>query len=187
MSDPIHERGQALEELFFHKKNEELLNNLKAEMAAEEKRKALTECTGINDADLLNRLLAANIDATTIACFALVPLVVVAWADGDVAEAERAAILSASESSGLSRETGSLQLLENWLQSEPGEELLSTWKDYVAALKTTLTNEDYAHLKTKVLTRAKQVAETAGGFLGLGNKVSTEERAVLDELALAFT
>jgi len=186
MSDPIHERGHALEELFCHQKNEELLKKLKSEMEAEEKRKALTECTGVADVDVLNRILAANIDASTLACFSLVPLVVVAWADGDVAETERAAILSASESQGLSRDSGSLQLLEQWLQTQPSEELLATWKDYVDALKKTLTDADYAHLKTEVLTRAKQVAEAAGGFLGLGNKVSKVEQAVLDDLAAAF-
>lgn len=186
MSDSIHERGHALEELFFHQKDEELLKKLKADMEAAEKRKALTECTGIGDADLLNRILAANIDASTLACFSLVPLVMVAWADGDVAETERAAILSASESSGLSRDSGGLQLLEKWLQTQPGEELLATWKDYVAALKRTLTDADFAHLKTEVLTRARQVAEAAGGFLGLGNKVSKVEQVVLDDLAAAF-
>jgi hypothetical protein len=30
------------------------------------------------------------------------------------------------------------------------------------------------------------VAEAAGGFMGLGNKVSSEEQAILDRLEAAF-
>jgi hypothetical protein len=41
-------------------------------------------------------------------------------------------------------------------------------------------------LRDEVMGRARAVAEAAGGFLGLGRKVSAAEEAVLRELAQAF-
>ena len=41
-------------------------------------------------------------------------------------------------------------------------------------------------LKGEVLGRARRVAEVAGGFLGLGNKVSLEEQKILEVLSKAF-
>jgi hypothetical protein len=41
-------------------------------------------------------------------------------------------------------------------------------------------------LRPDVLGRAREVAEAAGGFLGLGSKVSDDERRVLGELERAL-
>jgi hypothetical protein len=41
-------------------------------------------------------------------------------------------------------------------------------------------------LRDELIGRARHVAEAAGGFLGLGNKVSSAEEAVLEKLAGAF-
>jgi hypothetical protein len=45
---------------------------------------------------------------------------------------------------------------------------------------------DRNRLKSELLGRARRVAEAAGGFLGLGSKVSRAEEAILTELAAAF-
>jgi hypothetical protein len=42
-------------------------------------------------------------------------------------------------------------------------------------------------LKQDLLGRARGVAEAAGGFLGLGKRISSAEQAVLTELEQAFT
>ena len=65
-------------------------------------------------------------------------------------------------------------------------ELLAAWKSYVAALSEALSQEALTDLKNDLLGRAKLVAEAAGGMLGLGNKISKSEQAMLDELAQAF-
>ena len=41
-------------------------------------------------------------------------------------------------------------------------------------------------LREEILGRARTVAEAAGGFLGLGNKISREEEVVLQQLAKPF-
>ena len=37
------------------------------------------------------------------------------------------------------------------------------------------------------MKRARAIAEASGGFLGLGNKISTNEQRVLDAIAKAFS
>ena len=41
-------------------------------------------------------------------------------------------------------------------------------------------------LKSEIVGRARAVAESTGGILGLGNKVCAEEAAILSELERAF-
>ena len=76
--------------------------------------------------------------------------------------------------------------MASWLEKRPKPELLDAWREYVSQLKGSLDAASYSLLRTNVLQRAQQIAEAAGGFLGLGEKVSAQERAVLDDLASAF-
>ena len=57
----------------------------------------------------------------------------------------------------------------------------------MGALSAHLDQSSRGALKNELLGRARTVAEAAGGFLGLGNKISAEEARVLDELAAAFS
>ena len=68
----------------------------------------------------------------------------------------------------------------------PDTRVRTAWKDYVNALCSTLSTNARHVLKETVLGRAYQVAEAAGGFLGLSSKVSRSEQAMLDELERAF-
>lgn len=186
MSDGLAERGHALEGAFFLQKERELIQRFREEMEAEEKRNALSLTSGITDEDLLNHLLELDISPTSFASFSLLPLIQVAWADGKMQTAEREAILGAAEQSGISKESAAYELLESWLDESPSEELYATWKDYAATLKESLDPAQATNLKNRILGRAREVAEAAGGFLGFGNKVSDEEAAVLEELSAAF-
>ena len=111
----------------------------------------------------------------------------VAWADGSVDDNERDAILAAAEAAGLARESASGRLLDGWLTQRPDREVLSAWKEYVEALCATLTDDGKNALKRDLVGRARSVAEAAGGFLGLGSKVSKSEQDMLDELERAFS
>lgn len=186
MSDGLAERGHALEGAFFLQKDRELIQRFREELEAEEKRAALSKMSGITDESLLNHLIDLDISPTSFASFSLLPLIQVAWADNKMQTAEREAILNAAEQSGISKDSAAFELLESWLDESPGEELYATWKEYASTLKNSLEPSQATNLKNRVLGRAKEVAEAAGGFLGFGNKISDEEAAVLEELASAF-
>jgi len=189
MSDDfLGQRRQALENSFFTQKNAELLNKLKIEVAAEERKQSLTAASGITDEAVLDEMVALNISSQTLAALSLAPLVCVAWADGKIQDAEREAMLKSAADAGIQTGDASYDLLQVWLLEQPGPELLQTWKDYIKAVCERLNDRSAAALKEDLIGRATKVADAAGGFLdlGIGNRISAEEQAVIDDLQTAF-
>jgi len=183
-NEVLGDRGKALEDMFFAKENEKYRQAQQEEEEAQNRKEALSASSGITDDAVLEQLVALEIHSDTLAALALVPLVEVAWADGTMDDKERSAILSAAEDSGLSSDSAAL--LDGWLDRQPGSEVLSAWKDYVAALTSTMDSVTKDKLKQELLRRARTVAESAGGILGIG-KISSEEEDKLEELARAFS
>jgi hypothetical protein len=187
MSEEIlGDRRKALEEEFFAKQNQRLLRQLRETMAVKAKTEALAAASGITDAAVLEQLAAVDLSGETVAALSLVPLIEVAWADGRLDAKEQSALLAAAEQSGLSKDSASYQLLEEWVKERPSPRVLAAWKAYVAALSVTLDDQAKHALKQDLLGRARTVAEAAGGFLGLGKRISSAEQAVLTELEQAF-
>ncbi|MDH3689658.1 MAG: hypothetical protein OEU36_09305 [Gammaproteobacteria bacterium] len=183
----LGDRKKALEDSFFAKESDKLRDELKQQEEVKASKESLSEASGITDSAVLEQLIALDIGSDTVAAISLVPLVEVAWADGDVDDKERDAILVAAEAAGIGRDSASGQLLDSWLAERPDRSVLSAWKEYVGALSATLNVEGKNTLKRDLLGRARSVAEAAGGFIGLGNKISKSEQDVLDELDRAFS
>jgi hypothetical protein len=182
----LGDRRKALEEEFFAKQNRQLLRELQRTTAAKARQEALASASGITDSAVLEQLAAVDLSGETVAALSLVPLVEVAWADGHLDAKERSALLTAAEQAGLNKDSASYQLLDEWLREAPSPRLLEAWKAYVAALSRTLDAQATQALKQDVLGRARAVAEAAGGFLGLGSRISNAEQAMLRELEQAF-
>jgi len=183
----LADREQALEDLFFAKENHRLVEALRAEREAESKRDALAAMTGLKDEALLTKLVELDLRPETWAALALVPLVEVAWANGEVEDKERTAVLSAAEANGVLRGSASFGLLESWLEQRPAAGYLEAWGASIVDVCVELDATQRGNMQREVLARARRVAEAAGGFLGLGPKVSVEEQRVLDEIAKAFS
>jgi hypothetical protein len=182
----MQERGRALEEAFFQRQHEEQLAKLRLKQEETEAREALAEASGLHDPELLARLASLGIRAETLAALTLIPLVEVAWADGSIAAREREAILRGAEASAIEKGSPSYKLLEIWTHDRPAPELAASWRAYIRSLCAELSEEQRRHLEERILGRARAVADAAGGFLGLGDRVSAEEEAVLAKLAEAF-
>ena len=182
----LTERGRALEEEFFYKENQRLLEQLRQMKRMEDSKEALAEASGITDEAVLQSLLDLHIDAQTMAALALVPLIEVAWADDYLDEKEKQAILAAAHASGLEKGHVAYDVLESWLTHQPKPKLLKTWVEYIRELRGQLSEEEQKSLKTSLLGRAESVAGASGGYLGLGFKVSKTEAAMLKTLEEAF-
>ena len=115
----------------------------------------------------------------------IIPMIEVAWCDGDVAPEERDAVLNAAIQHGIHRNTASHDLLKKWLEERPDPRILLAWKDYVGELAHIMPKESLAQTKKQVLDRCRRVAAAAGGFLGLST-ISKHEQAKIDELARAM-
>ena len=186
MASLLDDRRRALEESFFAKKNEQLLDDLRAELAQADRKRALAESAGIDDENTLDLLLEADISATSIIAFKLLPLIEVAWADDSIDQRERDAILSAAEAGGIQSSEVTYQLLQNWLHQPLTEELKTAWRAYAGALAESLSESQYEAFRSEVLGKAHEVAQSAGGILGIGNKISSVEERVMADLRRAF-
>ena len=181
----LGERKKALEEQFFARQEKELRERVRREQATKARREALAEASGIRDEAVLDRLAALNLDSESVAALSLVPLVEVAWADRTLHENEREAVLRAAREAGVTPDTAAWVLLESWLETPPDAALLTAWEGYVEALVAGLDEGERQTLRHELLDRARTVAESAGGFLGVG-KVSEAETAMLARLERAF-
>jgi len=182
----LADREKALEELFFEKRNRELAERLRVDREQAEAAEGLAALTGLQDSALLDTLIGLNLRVETWAALSLLPLVEVAWADGEVDAKERDAVLSAAEANGVTRNTPSWELLENWRAERPAAGYLEAWGASIVAICAHLQPAERAAMQAEVTGRARRVAEATGGFLGLGNRVSSDEQRVLDELSKAF-
>jgi len=186
MTDELDKRRRALEEAFFNKYNDELVAKLREKEVAAKEKRDLAEATGIQDEKVLDDLRNLGVRATTLAALAIAPLVLLAWRDGRLDKHERGAILRAAEEQKMDRTSYGYQLLEKWLESRPGDELVAAWKGYVGALRSHLPEPAFAALRKDILTRTRAVAEASGGFLGL-KRVSQEEKELLRRIEEALS
>ncbi len=86
---------------------------------------------------------------------------------------------------GISRDSASFELLRIWLETPPGPEVRLAWQEYIRAVCRELSVEGCLRLRAAIVGRARNVAATAGGFLGVG-AVSRAEERVLESLEQAF-
>ena len=140
---------------------------------------------GFTSLKILSELQAAEITPKTLMAFSLFPSIHVAWSDGNLADQEKEAILKAAESTGVISGSPAYGLLNSWLNKKPAPELFSAWKDFVVAIRPALSETAFQELRDAASNRARNVAETAGGILGVFKISSTEEKA-LKELEQAF-
>jgi hypothetical protein len=178
-------KARALEDSFFARENERILQELRAATVREEKKKEFREYLNIKNEELLDALVNLAVEPETLVAFTLVPLVEVAWADGEIQSNERDAIIKAAIERGVAEDSPTAQLLRNWLVTRPDPQLLETWKDYIEDLKGSLSGETWAEMKKTVMGRARGIAEAAGGFLGIAS-ISSAEKKMLEELEWAF-
>lgn len=180
-ADAIHDRGRALEDEFFHRVDEALLANLRESMEREEAIKQLKEATGFQDDELIGHLLDAGIDVSKLAALSLVPAIFVGWADGSITTKERQAILSAALHRGINVQKSAQQLVESWLSTRPSKSLWKLWKEYAHAFVTSLPKDHANMMANEIYQQAKAVAEASRQSIEF-RKISTNERAILDEI-----
>ena len=181
-SGVLGDRRKALEESFFSKREAKLREQLQEERSREEGLEALAGECGVQDKKVLAALLHAGIEPETLAALTLIPLVAVAWANGNIEPAECDAVLEAADRSGVRKGEPPFELLEAWLAFRPPDTLLESWVGYANELRTILDEEELKALRDDLVSRALKIAEAAGGIMGLGSRVSRAEKAVLGQI-----
>jgi hypothetical protein len=175
-----------LEDVFFLQRDQELIRQRRELAQLKETTEAISRASGITDELVLGKLVELNVRPETVAALSLVPLIEVAWADGELHDREKEAILRAARTSGISPGSMEHGLLSSWLKHRPPEELLTAWIHYVKGLRARMSPVELAHLRKALLDHADDVARAAGGFLGLTNPVSDAEKKILNLMDAAF-
>ncbi len=179
--DAFKIRERALEDEFFHRVDESLREQLRESLEREQIREELAKVTALTDTELLDALIDAGFQASTLAALTLLPAIFVAWADDNVDQPERQALLSAASDHGIEPEGLAWQLIEKWITVRPKKSLWNTWQRYAEAVGASLSTTSSQKLAKEILALATVVAEASGGVLGLG-KISKRERQVLDNI-----
>jgi hypothetical protein len=182
----LGEHEQALGDAFFQGDAEALRARLALQSEEAAARGALAEATGIHDAEVLAELAGLGIRVDTLAALTLIPLIDVAWADGDMDAREREAILAAAAATGTEPGSTSYRLLEIWTEEQPPPDLTRAWQLFIQALCNTLDDDRSRRLALNLIGRARDVAAAAGSRLDRAPHVSAEEEACLTALAKAF-
>jgi len=183
--DIFKSRASALEDEFFHRVDQELIAKLKEKEQQEADEDALTIATGISDRTVLDELLSVQITPKTLLVFRLFPAIHVAWANGYIQRAEGEAVLKAAEHLGVVPETPAYGLLQSWLHKKPTAELFEAWTDFIHALRPIMSVAAFRELHESSMVRARAVAETSGGILGI-HKISEKEETCLADLEAVF-
>lgn len=186
MPTPSRSQQSILIDALFFNRDKHLVEAFRERLDQLERRQQLEHVSDIRDEAALDRLLGLGITAESLAALGLVPLVWMAWADGEVAAKERDRIVAMAQAAGIEPHNGRFPLLERWLKRRPTPELIAAWQDSVKQLRQRLAPEDLETLRREILDRAGEVARASGSLLGFGVRVSPAEQAVLAEIEKAF-
>jgi hypothetical protein len=171
--DAFEDRRRALEEEYFQKQSKELAQKLQSRLSQEK----LGSATGVSDQQLLEKMAELGFGPETLALLPLAPLLYVAWADGQLSDAERKLLLEAAGHRGIAAGSEAHTRLLALLAKRPDGRFFETTFEMIRAMRAGDPGsvEDLSAL-------CKGIAEASGGVLGLG-KVSGEEKAALEEIA----
>lgn len=180
--DALHDRGRALEEEYFRRKDRELIEKIRQKAAAEDAQRALGAVTGLDDPDVLRELQALGFTPETIALLPLMPVLQVAWAEGGVTPVERHLIEKLASARGIAPGSGADAQLMDWLANKPADTVFQGAARLIHALFESGSSLTADLTAEGLVEYCEQVASVSGGMLGLG-RVSREERDLLASIA----
>ena len=181
--DPLRTRGIALEEAHGRLVEAGQLQRRRARGSRQALRAQLGAELEIDvDTFLIDELIELGITPDTAPAFEALPLVEVAWADGDIDTEERWRVLAVATAFGLELGRPAHAQLELWLTRRPGEELFEAWHRFAGQA---LAAPAAAARARRLLEGAEEVARAAGGLLGRG-AICDSERAVIACIRMAL-
>ena len=179
--DMFHERGRAEEDAYFRRQDAELIAKLRQKAQFSEIAHALAEKLQADEPALLERIKKLGVTLDTGAAFILAPLVEVAWADGDVSHAERAAILHIAKQRGVAPGSADHRQLLDWLDHRPPDDILRTALEAIRIGISVLPPDESEQRVSAIIKACKDVAEAGGWLSGLLrlDGITRDESAVI--------
>lgn len=182
----LEDREHALENEYFHRKDRELIERLREEGRQQSERHDLENQLGTHDTAFLEQLQAAGFTPGNLALLHLIPLVEVAWAEGDVTRRERELILALAARRGVTTDRPAYTQLVGWLDEKPDDTFFETTYEAIRKMLA-LEDETSRHAAQLDLESwSTKIAEATGGILGMV-PISKDERECLRRIAERIT
>ena len=181
--DAFSDFRRSKEEEFFRKREAELLEKMKLRLRLEAEKKELAEVIGSADEDVLAHLQELGFTRDTVLLLHIVPLVAVAWADGAIADREREEIFEVATHRGIKPGSTAYDQLAGWLNTPPSEEFFREALRITSILIGSLPPEEQEAVKRDLVSYSTLVASASGGILGIGPRISSAEKTVLESIA----
>ncbi len=172
------------EEEYFRKLERDLIEKIRLRNQAESERKGLAEALGISDDGILASLQALGFNRDTVSLLHLVPLLQVAWIDGEVTRAEARKIFDAARLRGVIKGSPAYCLLEEWIGKRPPPEFFDKALHIIRDLLGLLPEDQRGGGVRGLVSCCTEIAAASGGLLGLGSRISGVEREALTRIAL---
>ena len=168
------------EEEYFQRKDRELIEKLKRQAIAEQQLRELGEQIGVTDPEISKELAEMDFTPETVKLLPLIPVLEMAWAEGEVTAAERKLVLEVARARGIEEGSEADRQLAAWLEQRPVPSVFRRAGRLISALFAsgghfTLTPDD-------IIKSCESIAEASGGLFGI-RRVSAEERATLARIA----
>jgi hypothetical protein len=181
--DKFAQREHWLEEEYFGKKNQELIEKMRERRAREADRQKMAEIMGVNDQEVLEALQDLGYTSETIQLLHIVPLVEVAWVEGGVADREREMIYSIARARGIEPGSVADERLSHWLENRPSERFFENSLRAIRLALDLLPEEQRQAGRRDLITYCSQIATAvSSGILGPG-RIMDEERALIAHIA----
>jgi hypothetical protein len=175
-------RRRTLEEEYFRKQEQELIEKLRKRAEGEAGRQRLAERTGVADEEILRDLQALGYTPETVMLLHLVPLIQVAWAEGGVSDQERDLIVQAARARGVVEGSEADHQLASWLGTRPSDALFATTLRAIRTIFEARPADERDASRRDLLAYCSTIASASGGILGFG-KVSDQERQLLARIS----
>jgi hypothetical protein len=184
MSDHEHlsERGRALEEEYFRKRDRELIEKLRKAKADDDAKEAMGASTGLQDPALRQTLLDLGFTPDTVSLLPLVPVVQMAWAEGGVTKNEFELVMKLAAARGIADGSPARRQLADWLGTRPAAAVFTGAGRLIRAMLASGSQQVSDLSADDLVAYCEQIAGASGGVLGMG-RVSAEERALLRSIA----
>lgn len=180
-NNPLGRVEKAREEEYIRRHEQQLIEKLRKKLKYESETAALKAATGVDDEELLHHLAELGIDRDTVPVLHLVPLIEVAWADGEIQADELDLLRSAANEAGLKGPAATL--FESMLQTPPSRELCDSALRYINAMVKALPQDQANKATDNLVDLVYRVADAAGGVFGLWGRVEDSEKAALRHIA----
>jgi len=185
-NNPLDPLERANEESYFHRQDQKLIAELREKMARERNAEAIKSQTGLANDALVAKLAELGVKKETIPVLHLLPLLQVAWADGEIQAGERELLLEAAEATGIT-EGPAREALEGMLEKRPSDAYFDAALSFIHHMVAALPAGEGEKAKANLVDLAWRVADASGGVFGLWGRVDADEKAALRKIGEALT